>query len=206
MFGLDVKAVGVVEKTVPGLGDHRQRPPVAGGVGVSLGHSPRDHRVAGDADAVGVGDHHWTLEEPRLVDPGRAGHLAVAVEREPAREHRVGQGALAAREDGGDPGAHRVALDQSGVADGDSCDIGDRIERSRHAFERHPEIAGADRGAGLKGAASGWRAASWRACEQEQDSAGGRGAVADGHEMGFGSRSWLGSASLAHSPVFTARA
>ena len=54
--------------------------------------------VAHDADAVRVRDHHGPLEEARLLDPGGAGHLPVAVERVPGREDRV-VALLASRED-----------------------------------------------------------------------------------------------------------
>jgi hypothetical protein len=142
--GLDVKAVDVVEMAVPGLGDDRQRPPVAGRVGGALAHAPGDHGVAHHADAVRVGQEHRPLQLPRLLDPGGAGHLAVAVQCEPSAEYRRAQAIAAARQDRGDARAHlvpaRQVLDQRGVANRHAGDVRDRIERSRLAVERHAEV------------------------------------------------------------------
>ena len=108
-------------------------------------------RVAHHADAVGVGDHHRPFEEARLLDPGRAGHLAVAVQREPARR-TTGSAieSLAARQDRGDAGAHRaladlqlaLARDERRVADLDAGDVGDGVGGAGRAVERDAEIAG----------------------------------------------------------------
>jgi hypothetical protein len=73
--------------------------------GVAALDLPGDDRVAHHADAVGVGDHDRTVEKAGVVDPGGAGHFAVAVEGEPGGEDGV-VGSLAAGMDGGDAGAH----------------------------------------------------------------------------------------------------
>src|SRR5204863_9123665 len=59
----DVEAVDVVEFAIPGFRHHRQRPPVARGIGLALAHAPGDGGVAHHADAVRVGQQHRTLEE-----------------------------------------------------------------------------------------------------------------------------------------------
>ena len=139
---LHVKSVDVVQEPVPRLGDDRQRPPVARCVGATLLHAPGDRRVAHDADAVRVGQEDRPFEEARLLDPGRARHLAVAVLREPAGEDGVVVGALAARQHDRHARAHRtlsdlelaVARDQRGVPDLDARDVGDRVVRARRCL------------------------------------------------------------------------
>ena len=69
---------GITQQSIPGLGDHRQRPAAVGGGAVLL-HHPRDERLVHRTDAVGVGDHHRAVELAGLFEPGRACHLAVAV-------------------------------------------------------------------------------------------------------------------------------
>ena len=71
---------------------------------------PGDDGVADYADAVRVGDHHGSVEEAGVVDPGGAGHFAVAVEGEPGGENGVVTG-LAAGMDGGDSGADGAFAD-----------------------------------------------------------------------------------------------
>ena len=85
MFGPDVKAVDVVQHPVVGLGHDRvgeeKLPAVA--------NLPVDRGIANHADAMGVREEDRALEESGLADPGRAGHLAVAVQRKPGGEHRI---------------------------------------------------------------------------------------------------------------------
>ena len=140
----DVESVDVVQEPVPRLGDDGKAE-VAGIAFASAAlHVPLDDRVAHDADAVRVGDENRGAQEARFLDPGRAGHLAVAVEGVPPREHTVAERA-ALRQDGGDAGAHRslaahqraLAGDERRVADLDAGDIGDRVEGSWGAVERH---------------------------------------------------------------------
>jgi hypothetical protein len=80
--GLHVEAVDVVQLAVPGLGDDRRRPPVAGSVRVAVLHAPGDRRLVHRADAVRVREHHRAVEHPGLLDPGAARHLARAVQHE----------------------------------------------------------------------------------------------------------------------------
>ena len=145
VLGSDVETVDVVEVAVPGLGHHRQRPPVARCIRATGTHALGDHRIAHHADAVRVGQHHRAFQLAGFLEPCRAGHLAVAVEREPRAEHRSVEAVVATRQDRGDAGAHlvpvRQVLDQRDLADGDAGDVGDRIERTGRAFERNAQIA-----------------------------------------------------------------
>src|SRR5262249_52520647 len=93
MLVLDMEAVAVVEPTVPGLGDHRHGPRLDK---ILLVHLPGNNRVADDADAMGIGDQNGAFEETGLFDPGRAGHLAVAIQGKPGSEDGV-VGLLASR-------------------------------------------------------------------------------------------------------------
>ena len=89
-----------------------------------------------------------SFEETALLQPGRAGHFAVAVEREPGAEHRIRVG-LAARVHDRDTGAYRAfadyerttAGDQRGVTDLYARHIGDGIERTRSAANGQAQLA-----------------------------------------------------------------
>ena len=76
---------------------HDRKPP--GLQSVLLTDFPLNDRVAHDAHAVRVGDRDGPFEQAALLDPRRAGHLAVAVQREPRGEHgiRIGLAARVAR-------------------------------------------------------------------------------------------------------------
>src|SRR4029079_3698304 len=82
-----------------------------------------------------------------LLDPGSAGHLAIAVEREPASEDRLAPGA-APREDSSYTGADRSfslhqstrSPDQGGVSHLDPCYIGYGVVPSWHTVEGNAEI------------------------------------------------------------------
>ena len=89
MFGLNVKTVDVVEKTIPRFRHDRQRPRLKS-LALLL-HLPGDHRIAHSADAVCVRDHDRTFDEARLFDPRGARHLAVSVQGEPGAEHLIGR-------------------------------------------------------------------------------------------------------------------
>jgi hypothetical protein len=143
---LHVKAVCVAQVAVPRLRDDRQRPPITARIGLALLDAPGDDGIAHSADAVGAGDRHRTFEKARLLDPVRARHLAVAVEAEDACEHRFVESCATARQDHGNAGAHGMiacSFDESRVADGDGCDVSDRVERAWRAVEGDAECAGA---------------------------------------------------------------
>src|SRR5579864_135515 len=110
IFGPHVKSVDVVEVAVPGFGNDGERPPVAFHVGSAVLHLPGNDGVANDSYAMGIGNHDWAIEESRIVDPGCAGHLAIAVEGEPCRENGIVAG-FATRMDGGDAGANWTLAD-----------------------------------------------------------------------------------------------
>src|SRR5258708_31955832 len=141
VFGLDVKAVDVVEPAIPCFRDDGQRPPITGGIGLAVRDTPLNDSVANDADAVRVGDHYRTFEEARLFDPGRAGHFTIAVERPPAGENGIVHRVFSAREHGGHSRSNRplaylkfsFALIKRGVADGDAGNVGDSDEHAARA-------------------------------------------------------------------------
>src|SRR2546427_12906139 len=97
-----------------------------------------------------IRDIHRTPEYPGLPPPGGAGHLAVAVHREPAGEHGV-VGVLAAREDRGDARPDRTlphnelaaSRHEGPVADFDAAHIGDGVEGPGRAFERDAQVPAA---------------------------------------------------------------
>src|SRR5208283_3009147 len=151
------ESVDVVEVAIPGFGNHGQGPPIAFHVGLAALHLPGNDGVAHHAHAVRVGDHDGTIQEAGVFEPGRARHLAVAVEREPGAEDGVVR-VFSAGMDGGDAGADRafsdlefaVAGDERGVSDFDAVDVGDGVIRAGYAVEGHAEIAGAGLGLGKR--------------------------------------------------------
>src|SRR5882762_8779036 len=155
VLGFYVESVDVVEIAVPGFGHHGQRPPVAFHVGLAALDFPGDYGVTNHADAVRVGDHDGAVEEAGVFEPGCAGHLAVAVEREPGAEDGVVR-ILAAGMNGGDAGADwafsdfelAAAGDEGGVSDFDAVDIGDGVVRSGVAVERDAKVAASGLGLG----------------------------------------------------------
>src|ERR1700722_9103069 len=98
-----MKAVDVVQIAVPCFGDDRQRPILLQSLVL---YAPGDDGVTHHADAMGVGDGDWALQESRLLDPRRPRHLAVAVLRKPSGVDRVGV-RLSARKYYGDSGPNR---------------------------------------------------------------------------------------------------
>ena len=110
ILGFHVESVDVVQPAVPGFGHHGERPPVAFHVGRAVLDFPGDDGVAHHADAVRVGDHDGAVEKAGVFEPGCAGHLAVAVEREPAAEDGV-VGVLPRGRIGSDTGADRTFAD-----------------------------------------------------------------------------------------------
>jgi hypothetical protein len=96
---------------------------------------------------VRVGNRHRTFEQPALLHPRRARHLAVAIQREPRGEDRIGVG-FPTRVNDGHTRADRSLADhqlstagvQRGVADFDAGDVGDCIERTGGPADRQLEI------------------------------------------------------------------
>src|SRR5207245_7826783 len=86
VLGFYMEAVDVIQPSIPRLRHDRQRPPVALHIGMSMFHFPRNHGIADDADAMRVGDHYRSIEKAGVFHPRCAGHLAVAVFREPRCE------------------------------------------------------------------------------------------------------------------------
>jgi hypothetical protein len=89
VFGLHMESVNVIEPSVPGFSNHRQRPEVALHIGCALLHFPRDHRVSHHPHAVSVSDHYRPVEQARIFHPGGAGHLAIAVFGEPSGKNSL---------------------------------------------------------------------------------------------------------------------
>jgi hypothetical protein len=92
-----VEAVGVVEFAIPGFGNYRQGPPIAGSVRRPVLDPPLNDGIAHNADAVGVGDHGWAVEKTGLVNPRRARHFPIPVQAEPSRENGIVQVGFPAR-------------------------------------------------------------------------------------------------------------
>ena len=145
MHRLDVLAVGVVQE-IERLGDDR----VGEHEVAAVLQLPLDGRVADGAHAVGAGQEDRPFQETRFLDPVDAGHVAVAVQIERGRKHRIPVAARP-RKDGRDTGADRalpwhqlaLAFDQGDVAHRDAGDVGDRICGARLAGKRNAEIAAA---------------------------------------------------------------
>ncbi len=105
-----------------------------------------------------VGDHHRPVEKARILEPGGAGHLAIAVEREPSGEDGIVV-CFAAGKNGGDSGAHRafadyelaLARDERGVSDFNAFDVGDGVVRAGSAVEGNSQTARARLGLGQSG-------------------------------------------------------
>jgi hypothetical protein len=141
---LHVKAVDVVEASIEGFGDDRKSPRLE----TWALHLPLKNRVAYDANAVRIRDGHGTLEESRLLQPCRAGHLAVAIQREPRTEHGIGV-VLATRMDDGDASSHRslsndettAARDERRLTDLHAGNVRDGVERTSRAANWNAEIA-----------------------------------------------------------------
>ena len=140
LFG-DVVTVDVVEVAVPGLGGDRQQPHL-GELRVIPVH-PADDAGVRDPDRVRVGDRDRALEGAGLLDPGDAGHFAVAVLRVEPGSHRVAGVVFASGVDRGDACPYFVALDQRLVADLDTWDVGDRVPRAWGAAEGQAQRASA---------------------------------------------------------------
>ena len=72
------ESLDVAQPAIVGLGDDRQME----GLGGAVAHRERGDGVADDSDLISVGDADRRAEQALFGEPGQAGHLAVAVERE----------------------------------------------------------------------------------------------------------------------------
>jgi hypothetical protein len=150
-----VKSVDVIEVAIPGFGNHGQRPPVAFRIGLAALNFPGYYGIADHTYAVRVCDHDGAVEKAGILEPSGSGHLAVAVEREPAAKDGIVP-ILPARKNGGDTSADGAFADyefaasrnECGVPDFHATDVGDGVIGARRAFERNTEVAGAGFGLG----------------------------------------------------------
>src|SRR5829696_8844030 len=124
---MHVKSIDVVELTVPCLGYDRQRPPIATEIGSTLFDTPADDGIARDANTMRVRQYDWSFELAGLVDPCRARHFPIAIQREPAAEHGGTKTGSTARQDCRDAGAHllsaRQIFYQGDLPNGYTCDV-----------------------------------------------------------------------------------
>jgi hypothetical protein len=105
-------------------------------------------RVAHDADAARVGDENRSLDQPALIHPVCAGHVAITVARKVSGEHGVAI-VLSPWKDGRDSGAYRpfaddqlaLSRDQRLESNFNSRHVSDGIHRPRGPVERHAQIA-----------------------------------------------------------------
>ena len=149
MVRFDVETVDIVQPAVIGFGDDRQREPHGGRADRSLFDLIGDDGVAHHADAVRIGDHHRSFQVSRLLDPVRARHLSVAIEREHAGKYRLG-GIPAPGQDGSHAGADRpladfkfaIARNQRAVPDLHAFHVGDRVPSTGRPLKRNSEVAG----------------------------------------------------------------
>ena len=94
--------------------------------------APLNGSLMHGADAMRVRDHDRTFDKAGFLDPGRASHFAISIERKPATEYRLVIADLTARQNGGHAGPNRGAVRQI-INDGFETDryagdIGDRIQ------------------------------------------------------------------------------
>ncbi len=137
VFRLHVESVDVIQKSVEGFRNYWQIPQIESRAALQV---PLDIRVSHDAYAVRVGDHHGAVEESGFFDPGGSGHLAVAILRIPSGECGIGE-RLSAGENDRDAGANIGSLNQRCVADLNSGDVRDGVQRAGCSIERNAEIA-----------------------------------------------------------------
>src|SRR5574342_861333 len=86
MFGLDEETVDIVEPAI-GCFSHQWTGPAL--KDRALLHLPSNNGIVNNTDAVRVGNPDRTFEEAAFLHPCRAGHLTVAVEREPGRKDGI---------------------------------------------------------------------------------------------------------------------
>jgi hypothetical protein len=128
VVGGDGTAADVVEIAVVGFTDHRvhgehllvprQRQHVA------------DEGVGHARHAQGGSQQDRGLDLAQLLHLGHTGQLAEAVTHEDGAGHLLEEEIAGVRQDGGHAGAHGVAADDGRLADLDTGDVGDGIERT----------------------------------------------------------------------------
>src|SRR5262249_10293014 len=102
MLFLDVKAINVVEKSVVSLGYQWQTRISGIAFAKSSLDVPFNHSVSHHSDAMGVRNQNWSAQATRLFEPGRSGHLSVAVHAVPRSEYPAAK-LFALRQNRGDP-------------------------------------------------------------------------------------------------------
>ncbi len=141
VLGRHVLAADVVQKAVPGFGDHRQRPRLlAVLLALQCGEG-----VAYDTDASGVGQPDRRTEQTVLDQPGGAGHLTIAVQPVNSGVHRSLEGITGLRMDDRHAGADRapspyqraVTVTQRRVSDAYARHVGDGVVRPGPAIPDH---------------------------------------------------------------------
>ena len=144
-----MEAVDVIQPSIPGLRHDRQRPPVALHIGMPMFHFPCNHGIANDAHAMRVGDHYRSIEKAGVFHPRCAGHLAVAVFREPRCEDSASR-PFSPGQHCRNSGTHRplahfqrtLARNQSRMPDLNAFYIRDRIKGTRDAVKWNSQITG----------------------------------------------------------------
>ena len=120
----------IVEKRVVAFGDDRQRHVVTDADVRILFEVPRHHAVVDASDRERVGEQYRHFHPARFVDPCRAGHLAVSVER-PRRYIDLPMPDVGARHYRRDAGARRADSRHELARTGDVGDLA-RRERPPH--------------------------------------------------------------------------
>jgi len=134
------ETLDIAEPAIVGLGDDWQMK----GLGSAIANRNGRDGVPDDSNLISVGDPDRRAEQALLREPRKAGHLAVAIEREGPREDVVGPDVLSARPDGSDPrpGNPWPVLDDGRVAHFDARHVGNGVERSgRQGPDFEAEIA-----------------------------------------------------------------
>ena len=135
---------------------------------------PMDGRVADHSHTVCSGQQDRTFQEAGLFDPIHSRHIAIAVLVERCGHHEIPI-AFRARQDGRDTGPNGAlsrnelsfAANQSGMTDGDTRDIRDRVVWSRGAFKRNAQRAAPwvlSQHSGTEGESQAGRFRDWDKC------------------------------------------
>src|SRR5688500_768711 len=87
MLFLDVKAIDVVKKPVVGLRHQRQTRISGIAFSESALDVPFDYSISHNSDTVRVSNQNWSTQAAGLFQPGRSGHLPVAIQAVPRSKH-----------------------------------------------------------------------------------------------------------------------